>query len=161
MGYSPNSAKELLQHDYAKEFMSRTKGNYTMADVVKEGDKLNSDAYKELMTRASDYMTPDQIEAQIVGEITELLWETLPNTSEEFTDMIENHFGGRINPGKYKTWWDDFQGTEAAQERARLREENKNLGPNEAETRAQNTENMRPFVKNSRVYKIITTTGRS
>lgn len=154
MGYSPNSAKELLQHDYAKEFMSRTKGTYTMADVMKEGDKLNSDAYKELMTRATDYLTPAQIEAQIVGEITELLWETLPKTSEEFTDMIENHFGGRVDPAKYKTWWDDYQSTLSA----KLREEAPKPGTSEGDAKAQNVENMRPYVHNSRVYKITTTT---
>jgi hypothetical protein len=158
MGYSPNSAKELLQHDYAKEFMARTKGTYTMADVVKEGDKLNSDAYKELMTRATDYLTPAQIESEIIGEITELLWETLPKTSEEYVDMIENHFGGRVDPAKYKTWWDDFQGTVAAQEAAKRRKDNEKLGPQESVTKAQNTENMRPYVRNSRVYKITTTT---
>ena len=154
MGYSPNSAKELLQYDYAKEFMTRTNGIYTMADVAKEGDKLNSDAYKELMTRASDYLTPAQIESEIVGEITELLWETLPKTSEEFTDMIEGHFGGRVDPAKYKTWWDDYQSTLSA----KLREEAPKPGTSEGDAKAQNVEDMRPYVHNSRVYKMTTTT---
>jgi len=153
MGYSPSSAKELLQYDYAKEFMTKTKGNYTMADVAKEGDKLNSDAYKELMTRASDYLTPAQIESEIVGEITELLWETLPKTSEEFTDMIEGHFGGRVDPAKYKTWWDDYQSTLSA----KLREEAPKPGTSEGDAKAQNVENMKPYVHNSRVYKMTTT----
>lgn len=103
MGFAPEAANTYMRERFLRDFVKQHEGGFTMADVEANSSKLSGEAYKALMSAATD--NPAHARPQTEADVNTWLYQAKPNTYAEFTQMLVDV---GLEPTKYKAMWDEY-----------------------------------------------------
>jgi hypothetical protein len=103
MGFAPDAANTYMRESFLKDFVKQHEDGFTMADVEANSSKLSGEAYKALMSAATD--NPAHARPQKEADVNTWLYQAKPNTYAEFTQLLVD---AGLEPTKYKAMWDEY-----------------------------------------------------
>lgn len=103
MGFAPDAANTYMRERFLNDFVKQHEDGFTMADVEANSSKLSGEAYKALMSAATD--NPAHARPQIEADVNTWLYQAKPNTYAEFTQLLVD---AGLEPTKYKAMWDEY-----------------------------------------------------
>ena len=103
MGFAPDAANTYMRERFLGDFVKQHEGGFTMADVEANSSKLSGEAYKALMSAATD--NPAHARPQIEADVNTWLYQAKPKTYAEFTQLLVD---SGLEPTKYKAMWDEY-----------------------------------------------------